>query len=327
MSDLLTIGNIVARPGTTNYGSLGQIYLPDSTEIIIPLIVINGKTGGPKLMISSTIHGTEITGADVIRNLIKTIDPSKLNGTLICLPILNPLAFHMSVMNTPQDQYNMNRVFPGDPKGLTSFRIANMIFERAIKISDYIIDFHSNPPPAIPFSIVRLNGTKTDEKSLALARAFGITTIRLNVSNEPHRTGTIIDAALSLNKPALTVEALYWRRIDKESSKSCLKGVLNVMKSLDMIEGKIEKQEGIPIIEGNLSRIEITANKGGFVDIKFNAGDSIKKGDVIAEIWNPYGETIDKIESPVDGYILAYPFLGNQAVATGDIVAFIAYRL
>jgi Predicted deacylase len=326
-NEIFKIGNILAKPGSISYGSLGEIYLPDSTEIKIPLIVIHGANKGPKLMISSTIHGTEITGADVIRKLVKILKPENMNGTVICLPVLNPLAFHMSVMNTPQDQYNMNRVFPGDPKGLTSFRIANIIYERAIKNSDYIIDFHANPFPAIPFSIVRLNGSETDEKVLNMAKAFGITTIRLKVSNESHRTGTIIDAAISLKKPALTIEALYWRRIDTASSNACLKGVLNVMKLLGMIEGKIERQEGIPIIEGELSRIEITANKGGFVDLKFEAGDEVKKGDIIAEIWNPYGEIIEKIESPLDGYILAYPLLGNQAVATGDILAFIAYRL
>lgn len=324
---ILKIGNIEAEPGTINYGSLAEVYLPDSTEIKIPLIVVRGNKDGPILMLSSTIHGTEITGADAIRKLIKILDPNEMKGTVLCLPVLNPFAFQHSVMNTPQDSYNMNRVFPGDPKGLTSFRIANLIFERAIKVSDYIIDFHANPQPAIPFTIIKLKGADVDKKSISLAKSFGITTIRMMVSNEPHRTGTIIDAALSLDKPALTVEALYWRRIEPTSSKMCIKGILNIMKSIGMINGNIEKQEGFPIIEGELSRVEITANKGGFVDIKFNAGDKVNKGDVIAEIWNPYGETIERIESLVNGYILAYPLLGNQAVATGDIIAFIAYKI
>lgn len=322
------VGNVDAKPGTVGYGSLGEVYLPDGTEVKIPLIVVHGARPGPTLMVSSTIHGTEIVGADVIRTLVhKSVDPKKLAGSLLCLPILNPLAFHDSVYTTPQDSYNMNRVFPGSATGPTTHRMAEMVMNRAIRLSDCLIDFHATPFPSMPFSLVREVGGPTDRPSLDMATAFGLTTVKMVASNEPHRSGTILDNAISLGKAGMGVEAHYWRRMVKSQTQMGTKGVLNVMKHLKMLDGKPEPQTDLPILKGNLSRVEITANKGGFVDFLCEPGERVSKGQPIADVWDPYGRTVETLKSPVDGNVLSYPMLGNQAAATGDTIAYIAYRL
>ena len=324
----LRIGNVSVGPSQIKFGSLGEIFLPDSSSVRIPLIVVNGSRSGPILWISSTMHGTELTGAEVIRRITRElITPRKLRGAIVALPIVNPLAFHHHSMNTPQDEYNLNRVFPGSPTGSTSFRMADLLFKEGVLKCDYLLDFHANPIPAMPFSIVKeTSEPNISQKSIAMAKAFGITTIQMEYRHEPQRTGTITERAGMQRKPALTVELLYWRRIDPTAVNVGVRGTLNILKHLDMIDGRIEKQTEVEIITGDLSRVEVTANKGGIVHTLIEPGQWVKKGERIAEIYDPYGDIVEKVNSPLRGFILAFPFLGNQAVATGDTIAFVGFR-
>src|SRR6202044_684734 len=97
-------------------------------------------------------------------------------------------------------------------------------------------------------------------------------------------------------------------------------------KSLDMLDGDIEEQTGTPVIKGDLSRVEVTANKGGLVYWSKTAGESISKGEVIGVLRDPWGDIVEEVVSPRDGWILAWPLLLNQTASTGDFRTFIAYR-
>lgn len=322
------IGGIAAAPGETKFGRLGKLELPDGTEISVPLIVANGQHEGPKLLLTAAVHGTEITGSEVIRRLTRELlDLRQLRGTIVALPIVNPLAFHQSMMNTPQDLFNLNRTFPGVERSLTSFRLAHLVTNEALAKCDYLIDFHANPSPAMCFAIVKSVSERVDKPSEDMARAFGITTIWMKKEHEHHRTGTINETAGELGKPSITVELIYWRRIEEKGVQVGIRGTLNVMKRLEMIDGAIEKQPGYESLnQEGLTRIELTANRGGFVHTLKVPGEPMAKGDKIALIRNPYGDVVEEIVTPVSGFVLAYPLLGNQAVSTGESVAFVATK-
>jgi predicted deacylase len=229
-------------------------------------------------------------------------------------------------MLTPQDGYNLNRVFPGDPETLLSHRLAHLIFTQLVAKADYLIDFHANPSPAMQFAIIKEGQNKEVwEKCREMASAFGVTTVEMISSFERHRSGTISECAASEGKPNLTLELLYWRRIDKESVRTGLRGTLNVMKYLKMIDGEIEKQEGIKAIGGRMTRTEVTSNKGGLIHYFKDIGDPISNGEVIAVIRDPWGDVVEEVKSPKNGWILAWPIIENQAVATGDIMVFILF--
>ncbi|NIU84027.1 MAG: hypothetical protein GWN64_11290, partial [Candidatus Thorarchaeota archaeon] len=87
------------------------------------------------------------------------------------------------------------------------------------------------------------------------------------------------------------------RAISQNAVEVGLRGVLNVMKALGMINGEIEPQEGVHVIEGKLSRTEINANKGGIVSTLVNVGDPVKKGQVIGKILNGWGDPVEDIVS------------------------------
>jgi predicted deacylase len=323
-----SIGDVLINPGGRCNGKLGTFYLSDGTAVDIPLMVVRGGQDGPVLWISAAMHGQEMSGIPVIWEILKEhVDPTTLRGTIVGAPLLNPFSFNGRTYYTPEDGYNLNRVFPGDPNGLLTHRLANLIFEEGVKKCDYLIDFHCNIASSMYFSIIK--GTKEEEafkQSKAMAEAFGITTIEIILKHEAHRTGTMSDEARKIGKPVLTVELIPWRSISQEAVSIGVRGVLNIMKTLDMIDGDEESQEGIKIITGKLSRTEINATRGGIINTLKSVGETVKKGQIIGQILNGYGEPVEDIVSSVDGWLLAWPMLNNQAAGTGEHVAFLLFK-
>jgi predicted deacylase len=321
------IGNIVVQPGSVAKGILGTLYLSNGSSVDIPLMVVHGSRPGPVLWVSAAMHGQELSGIGVVWELVRQrLNPATLSGTVVAAPLLNPLSFNGGTYYTPQDGYNVNRVFPGDPKGLTTQRLANMILEGGVKRADFLIDFHANTEPAMCFTIVK--ESKDEEvwnASRAMAKAFGITVVEMVLKYEAHRMGTMTDMAISLRKPSITIELIPWRRMSPKAVSTGVRGVLNVMKHLGMIGGEQEAQNEVLVIPGRMTRTELMANRGGLVRFLKDAGDPVKKGEVVAEVVDHYGEAIEDVVSPVDGWQLAFPLLDNQAVNTGDLLAFFLF--
>src|SRR5574341_1263970 len=176
------VGNVSVERGEVGFGTLTTAYLPDSTAVNIPLIVVHGSTDGPVLWLSAAMHGPEITGTEVIRRITReVVDVKKLRGTIVAVPLVNPFAYQQHQMTAPQDGYNMNRVFPGQVNGLLTHRLAYRVLHEGVNHADYLIDFHANPTPAIMFTIFRNQPPEIGAKAWAMANAYGITTIQLKL--------------------------------------------------------------------------------------------------------------------------------------------------
>jgi hypothetical protein len=322
------IGDIIVGRGERKYGKLGRFYLSDGTGVDIPLMAVRGDEEGPILWISAAMHGQEMSGIPVIWEIIRErLDPEGFRGTVVGAPLLNPFSFNGRTYYTPEDGYNLNRVFPGDPKGLLTHRLAHLIFQEGVKKCDYLIDFHCNVASAMCFSIIKgAQGSEAFRKSKMMADAFGITTIEMIMEHEAHRTGTMAEAAGEVGKPVLVVELVPWRAISETAVDVGVRGVMNIMKTLGMIEGEIEPQMDIPVIKDNLSRLEVNATRGGIIKKLVEVGDPVEKGQVICRIVDNYGDPVEEVTSSVDGWLLAWPLVNNQAVGTGEHVAFLAFK-
>jgi hypothetical protein len=104
------------------------------------------------------------------------------------------------------------------------------------------------------------------------------------------------------------MELIDGRWISEPSTTAGVKGVLNIMKLFDMINGEQEPQEGFPIVPGvNQFHGVLRANRGGVIRFLSTPGDLVKKGEVFAEIYDLYGDVLEQVKMPVEGYIWAYP--------------------
>jgi predicted deacylase len=163
-------------------------------------------------------------------------------------------------------------------------------------------------------------GTPAWEKTLDMARAFGLTII----TTAPNPL-TLAGACLDLGKPAMMIEMTKSRMLDDSTVGAALRGIRNVLVHLGMIEGTLEPQRDVTVVSGiHTTMPTIRAERGGFIRFEVACGQFLSAGTVIARTRDILGNEVEVITMPADGYVMTFPpqsWVGNQAVATGDLVA------
>ena len=140
--------------------------LASGMELRLPLHHVMGAHPGPVLGITAGIHGDEYLPMEVVRQVVTGLDPASLHGSVLAIPVANPLAFEAQTRNTPHDMVNLNRVFPGDPNGWLTEQLASVICRAVSAAIECLIDLHcGGAQPTVDYAYI-LN----DE---AMSRAFG----------------------------------------------------------------------------------------------------------------------------------------------------------
>ncbi len=319
------IGTVVLSPATMGTGYIESAYLRDSSRVRIPLVVVHGAEPGPVLWVGSTVHGDEIPGCEVIRRLTRErVDPKGLRGTVVAAPVQHPVAYLTSTRLTDHDGLNINRVFPGSPTGTLTQRIAYDLFHQGIAKADVVLDIHSNAIGAVSFNIVRTGREgKAWDAQWGLAEAFGIS-ISVGPVGHLGLSGTLQDAAIEAGKPALTVELSGGYVWEEPSVRAGVTGVLNVMKSLEMLDGPPEPQTEVQVIPERLTdRHYVTCERGGLVRPLMRLGSAVERGEPLAILYDIFGAEVETIHSPIDGWVMTYPLTGNRSAVSGDSIVFV----
>ena len=136
-----------------------------------------GARKGPTLLLNAAVHGNEVVGVEVVRTIVDEIDPNKLSGNLIVVPIVNPMAFTSGQRWDPYDNIDMNRVFPGDPDGTMTERVAHSFFTIFARQADYIIDLHSAEFPDELIPHIRIRVDRPTRAYLDLVASTGINAV------------------------------------------------------------------------------------------------------------------------------------------------------
>jgi predicted deacylase len=329
--DVFTVGTARCPRGERAFGHVVAAYLEDASEVRLPVILVHGAREGPTLYLGAAMHGIEIAGAEVIRRLTRQlIDPRDLRGRIVAVPIQNPLAMREHSMLTPKDGQNINRLFPGGPADTITGRLAEVLFRDVVLRADYVIDIHSNTPPTLCWVTLHTHdGDPVGDKAAELAEVFGITIIQpgpgATWGQVGQERGMLCDKAGEQGKPSFILELTAFT-FEEAAIRTGVRGLLNVMRHLGMIEGTVEPQTDVPVIRERLAKVRpLRATRGGFVHHLAQVGDRVAAGQPVAAIVDPWGDEVERVVSPVDGYVVTYPrMLGNQAAATGDLVVMVA---
>ncbi|MHA2177512.1 MAG: succinylglutamate desuccinylase/aspartoacylase family protein [Candidatus Thorarchaeota archaeon] len=339
MPEQLKVGSATAKRGELQKGVIKGIELNTTTSIDIPVLVMNGSKDGPTVLMVSTQHGIEIQGAEVIIKIMREhVDPKNLRGAIIGIPVENPLAFMHHQYLSWVDNLDLGGGGSGSPltadkpNGNATERLAYALWQEAWNKADMVLNIHCNTrPDSLFFTEINVGNPKTKEKLEKMAEAFGVTNVVESVPISDDAPDTLANLAVKNGIPDILIELIDGRWISEPSTTAGVRGILNIMKEFDMIDGDIEPQEGFPIIPGVCTfRGIVHANRGGLIRFLKTPGDFLKKGEVFAEIYDLYGDVLERVECPVDGYIWAYPcgdILGTagslQAVQTGANVAYV----
>lgn len=296
MQSAIEIGGVTIKPGSRQSVDIPLPSFYTHSSVNMPVHVVHGRKPGPVLLVSAAIHGDELTGVEIVRRLLAYKFIDRIRGTLIAIPVVNVFGFVSKSRYLP-DRRDLNRSFPGSETGSIASRLANVLMKQIIPHCTHIIDLHSGAVDRenLPQIRAKLSGEPEIE---AMARAFGVPVILdANLLD-----GSFRATAHSLKIPMLVYEAGEALRFNEVAIRAGVKGVLNVMASIDMRLTKKNRRLPVTMI-ANTSRW-VRAPQSGILRSVVAIGAKVEVGDTLAFVNDPLGENNKEISSPMAGIII-----------------------
>jgi len=269
-----------------------------------PYIAIVGKQPGPKMLVTAGIHAAEYTGTLAAIRLGAITDPKDVRGTLLILPLLNrPGFYERSIYVNPEDNDNLNRLFPGDPKGTWGQRFAHRLLSEIIREFDHAIDLHAGDliEDLVPFVIYRETGDpKRDAEIKRMVDAYGA---KWAVKSAPtgERPGSLY-AVAALNGVAAMLAESGGNGLPKEDDITRhVRGVENILRTIGSLVGSPEAVEPTTVLA---SFDWLRSPVEGIFRCRVSVDQRVEKGDVVGEMRDLVGEELAKIAAPVGGVVL-----------------------
>ncbi|TDJ47575.1 MAG: succinylglutamate desuccinylase/aspartoacylase family protein [Gammaproteobacteria bacterium] len=289
--------------------SASQIFEGVSSEA--PVLVVNGRGEGPTLCLTAAIHGDELNGIEMVRRVLHDLDPEKMHGAIIGIPIVNLQGFRRGSRYLP-DRRDLNRYFPGNPTGSSAARIAHSLFDGIIRHCDALVDLHTGSFFRTNLPQLRADLRYAQIKELTLG--FG----GIAVLHSEAARGTLRRAATDAGIPAITLEAGEPLRLQ---SGNVSQGVTGIFSLLDML-GIVNRVQLLAAPEPVYYQSTwVRADNGGILFSVVRLGQSIAVGDVLGTVTDPITNEQNLIYSPAKGRILGMAL--NQVVQPG----FAAFRI
>jgi len=289
-------------------------------EIPVAPMAVNGSQPGPVLGLIGAVHGDEYEGTAAIWDLYRSLDPKKMTGSLVGVPVANPYAFQAGDRDNPLDGVNLNRVFPGRRNGTISERIAAVIMDEVVAHCDAVLDLHSGGRILDMLPVV-LRTTSPDlaDRLDALTRATGV---ELDWQVNWQRTGMLAEVAISRGIPALTLEVGGAGRLDEPSLQTMRVAVQRVLHHLGISADE-------PPSPGRQVRIRgdfIRASVGGFFRASVSLGARVAANQELGVLLDDYGEVRATVKAPVAGLVsilrsTPYTQPGDQMGLVGEVIS------
>jgi len=279
----------------------------------LPVEVIRGRKAGPNLWISSGLHGDELNGIEIIRQVLDGIRPSQLSGSIFAVPIVNVFGFVMGSRYLP-DRRDLNRSFPGSPRGSLAARIAHLFMREIVAQCDVGIDLHTGSDHRANLPQVRAD--LDDPATRVLATAFGAPMTIHAVT----RDGSLRAAAGAMGRPILVYEGGEPHRFEDYAIAAGAMGVGRVLAALGMVEGEFDPPTG-PTLEARGTRW-VRAGRSGILRLEVRLGEEVVKGQRIGFIGDSFGYRPLMVRAPAGGVVVG--LTRNPIVNRGDAVANLA---
>jgi len=287
----------------------------------VPVIVVKGVRPGPRLLLTAALHGDELNGIDVIHQLLGSIEPDQLAGTVIAVPGLNiPGLMRKTRGFTPSDDgagANLNRLMPGKTgEGADAAdRYAHRLWTALLRPNaDTVVDLHTQSRGTAYEMFAFAGSTRARE----IAELIGPDVIKL----DPGEKGTLETEMMKDGVPAITLELERPEEFQPVLVKRTVAGILRLMADMKMIARSAEPPNIVQPFIGN-DLVNVRNEHGGFVRMSKSLGATVEKGEAIGTVSDAFGATIETITAPVRGRI--HTIATTPLRDPGDMVARIIF--
>jgi predicted deacylase len=295
------IGGLAVKPGERRLVDLPISKLSNHAPVALPVHVLHGLQPGPTMFVCAAIHGDELNGVEIIRRLLRTLDPKSIGGTLLCVPVVNVFGFISRSRYLP-DRRDLNRSFPGSATGSLAARLAHLFLSEIVKRSQIGIDLHTAAIHRINLPQVRCVFRKRP-RCQELGMAFGAEVML----ESPERPGSLRQAAREVGVDVLSYEGGEGLRFDEFAIRAGVEGITGVM----LHAGMLELAEGVEVPRGERhTPVLINASswvrspEGGVFRTTKRIGDAVNTNEVVGHVANPYEDSAVEVRAPRRGILI-----------------------
>ncbi|NLE75568.1 MAG: succinylglutamate desuccinylase/aspartoacylase family protein [Chloroflexi bacterium] len=330
----MRVAGIEAQPGQRAFGYLETVRSRSGLRPDIPVHLAAGVEPGPTLLVQAAIHGTEIIGTAVILRFLQHLDPRRLRGNVIAVPVLNRVGFELGERVSRLDGLDLHRLFPGNPRGSASEQVAHAYFHEVVTKAQVLLDFHCGVRGYERYVVLRASRaqraqraqadpparTPLEEKRRRLGMAFGLDTAAFF---PPETFGT--NAAEEAVEAAGVVQVMTefgggpgWFHNGEQNLRDAERGIWNVLKAMDMVEGELESDGPLCTVYNACVVLWKPPVDGMFIRRR-GFGERLRAGEVYGTIQDPYtGETLWEVCTPQEATVLPsgleWPTVGATTV-------------
>ncbi|MBT8241170.1 MAG: succinylglutamate desuccinylase/aspartoacylase family protein [Acidimicrobiia bacterium] len=312
MNDPVMIGEATVKPGTKKLLELPIAKLVTGTPMSLPVVVLNGRRPGPSVWLTAAIHGDEINGTEIVRQVLETLSPKNLNGTLFAVPVVNVYGFVAGDRYLP-DRRDLNRPFPGSARGSLARRIAHLLMTEVVGGCDYGIDLHTASDHRTNLPQIRAN--LDDPETKTLSAVFGAPLMM----HSSHRDGSLRQAASEAGAKVLLYEGGEAWRFDPYATRVGVDGVRRVLAHVGMIDAEESRTNTTAV---SRSSKWVRASQSGILGLRVDPGNMVQRGQVIGQIHNALGVRLSSPRAPIDGMVIGST--QSPVVNRGDAILHIA---
>ncbi|WP_346690771.1 M14 family metallopeptidase [uncultured Cloacibacillus sp.] len=293
----MSICGVTAGRGET---ARGFAVVPGS-GVKIPLVLVNGERPGPSLLLTAGIHGAEYPGIAALSELGQELDAREIAGAVIMLYPVNLQGFWKRCdFIVPDDEKNLNRVFPGSPRGTLAERTAYMMISEFFPAADFYADLHSgdlheNLCPHVYYPGQPDETVESKSKKMAL-------TLDMKYMVRSLASGGAYNYAASTGLPSILVERGCMGLCPRFDVEAYKKDLLRLMHGLGMTENEPEPQQFVPKDMRNMKYLE--APRSGCWLEEAECGAVIKKGEPLGRLRGFFGEDETVFSAEYTGVLL-----------------------
>ena len=288
---------------------------------LIPIVVVKNGAG-PTVLFTGGVHGDEYEGPIAVSRLAQELTVEEIAGRVIMIPAVNPPAVENDTRLSPADQRDMNRCFPGDPKGTISQMIAHFIDTMVLPHVDVMVDVHTaghSGDAALSTNMHKVEDPALLAKTFEVAAAFGAP---YNVVFSGVDEGaTLTSAAEARGIITVGTELGGWGRVNVEGVRVARRGLRNVLAHLGITKGKAETDTPTRHMFVPGPQNYSFAPRAGVFEPCHTVGARVSAGTVAG-----YAHRVEEIGTPplevhyeADGIL--WMCAGPGRVARGDVVA------
>jgi hypothetical protein len=292
-------------PGTSRRLSWSATELFEGVPVSTPVLAVNGALPGPKLCLTAAVHGDELNGVEMVRRVLHDVNPDKLSGAIIGVPIVNVQGFRRGSRYLP-DRRDLNRYFPGNPTGSAAARIAHSFFTNVIAHCDALIDLHTGSFERSNLPQIRADLRNPDV--VTLTQGLG----GMVILHSTPAVGTLRHAATQAGIPAVTLEAGGPSVLELNEVKHGVSGIETLISTIGM-QRKLRLWNDPEPVYYRSSWVR--ADSGGILLADVSLGSTVQEGDLLGTINDPMSNARSEVRSPYSGRIIG--MARNQVVMPG----------